>query len=448
MVVIHAPRPARRRPCPVAQCTVEAGDHPERVEILAPVALPELDRAATPGGDVDAERVVNAVLADGDGVGRNGRAHHRHRSEGLLRRAVDVRRLEESASLTAQIHVAGREQLDAARRRQQVVRRVRVVGHPGIPDVVVPAGRLEVVPRQRANRSQRGSRHRTGAVGSLVRKREPALRPRRGVAARDPLPIRVRRRVEVVAVGDLRPLARSGEGLLLVLQGRREEHAAFVTGGTGRGVDVVGLRVAIRLRDAGVAADLGAVVALAEDDVDHSGDGVRSIDRRGAVLQHLDALDRGVGDGVQVGRRVCARAARNHAAAVDEHQRAGRAEAAECDADRAVVPVVHLRVDGVALLRQRLEEIADGDAAGGLDLIAADDGDGRRRVQVFAADAGSSDDDLFARGLLRARGRSARDGGLDGRSVGIGCLSVRRGLCLICGRRRRRGLRGGHSRSR
>ncbi|CRP40003.1 hypothetical protein PAERUG_E5_London_17_VIM_2_12_12_00506 [Pseudomonas aeruginosa] len=42
------------------------------------------------------------------------------------------------------------------------------------------------------------------------------------------------------------------------------------------------------------------MVGRLEDDIDHPGDGVRAVLRRGAVAQHLDALDGGERDGIQV----------------------------------------------------------------------------------------------------------------------------------------------------
>ena len=79
------------------------------------------------------------------------------------------------------------------------------------------------------------------------------------------------------------------------------------------------------------------MVGASELDVDHAGDRVRSILRRGAVAQHLDAADREARDQVEVDRRAAAadRAVdveqrRNVAAlAVDQDQGLVRAEAAQ-----------------------------------------------------------------------------------------------------------------------
>ena len=54
---------------------------------------------------------------------------------------------------------------------------------------------------------------------------------------------------------------------------------------------------------AGVQGDAAAVVAALEHDVDHAGNGVGAVLRRGTVAQHFNAQDRGDRDRVQVHRR-------------------------------------------------------------------------------------------------------------------------------------------------
>src|SRR4029078_11960600 len=49
-----------------------------------------------------------------------------------------------------------------------------------------------------------------------------------------------------------------------------------------------------------IGVDLHAFEVLARDDVHHAGDGIRAIDGRGAVFQHLDALDDADRDGVEI----------------------------------------------------------------------------------------------------------------------------------------------------
>src|SRR5690606_30578050 len=73
-----------------------------------------------------------------------------------------------------------------------------------------------------------------------------------------------------------------------------------------------------------VQFDVAALHVLPGDDVDHAGDGIRAVDRRGTVLQHLDAVDQGERNGVEVHRRAHARARGlvDPADAVDQHQHA------------------------------------------------------------------------------------------------------------------------------
>ena len=68
---------------------------------------------------------------------------------------------------------------------------------------------------------------------------------------------------------------------------------------------------------------LDALEAAAQDDVDHTGDGVRTVDGRGAILEHLDALHRVQGNGAQVHKTalpVIGQAVRRQPSAVDQHQ--------------------------------------------------------------------------------------------------------------------------------
>src|SRR5690606_15135306 len=86
-----------------------------------------------------------------------------------------------------------------------------------------------------------------------------------------------------------------------------------------------------------VQLDVAALHVPAGDDVDHAGDGVGAVDRRGAVLQHLDAVDQGERNGVDVDRRTHAgcRGFSDPAEAVDQHQHALGAEVALVDRGRA-----------------------------------------------------------------------------------------------------------------
>src|SRR5206468_2295147 len=109
--------------------------------------------------------------------------------------------------------------------------------------------------------------------------------------------------------------------------------------------------------------------------------------------------------------------------AVDQDERAVRAEAAQVDPSRAIAAVIDLRVDRVALRGQLLQDLADVGDAGGLELLAVDDRDRCRRGQLLALDQRAGDrDDLFGRAaslvlgelgeLLVGEVRSRRDGWL------------------------------------
>ena len=95
------------------------------------------------------------------------------------------------------------------------------------------------------------------------------------VCAVDRVRVRAGRQEQVVV---LRVVERHGDGGLVVGDAAHQVAGALlIAAGPGR--------------DAVVGSDLPTVVVLLEDDVDHTTDGVRAIDGRGAVLQHLDALD-------------------------------------------------------------------------------------------------------------------------------------------------------------
>ena len=100
------------------------------------------------------------------------------------------------------------------------------------------------------------------------------------------------------------------------------------------------------------------------------------------------------GDQIQIHRVVRATAAGDIAATIEEHQRAWSAQAAQVHARRTVT-VVARAVDGVAVLRQSLQKVADRYLAAGLDLLPADDRNGGWRRQVLAGNARTGDDEFL-----------------------------------------------------
>ena len=213
------------------------------------------------------------------------------------------------------------------------------------------------------------------------------------------------------------PVGDDGEGGLVLL-GAGEERAA-----DDRGVDAAGVVAVARGQHA-----LGEV--LLQDDVHHAGDGVGAVDGRGAVLQHLDALDRGDGNHVHVdellgaearGAAALAERRERHAPAVEEDERGIDAEPAHRDAGRAGRGGVD------AILREALradlgdlaEEIGQVRLAGGLDFRGREHAeiggaDGLAGAEVGAGDRKRIERDRLANGRrLRAeeRGRSRGDKG-------------------------------------
>src|SRR5207245_3246969 len=91
--------------------------------------------------------------------------------------------------------------------------------------------------------------------------------------------------------GLVRPASIAQPRVLLIEVTRGEHGTRGVAAGPGGDVRIERLGIALA-RGAILRAQVGAAVALAGDDVDDAGDCIRSVDRRGPVLQHLDALDR------------------------------------------------------------------------------------------------------------------------------------------------------------
>src|SRR5688572_6869018 len=170
--------------------------------------------------------------------------------------------------------------------------------------------------------------------------------------------------------------------------------------------------------DRGFAAD----VVLAQDEVDHAGDRIGAVDRGGAFLQHLDALDRRDRDVVDVdGRAVGQSPAGSDALAVDQDQGALRAQAAQRYAGNAAsARAGRRRLHAVAVALQRdvqaLQELLDVRGAGSFDFFARDDLDRQGGFGVDASQRGTGDFYPFYR--LGQDGRS-QEGPKDyGRSNG------------------------------
>lgn len=143
------------------------------------------------------------------------------------------------------------------------------------------------------------------------------------------------------------------------------DQAAALPGLAGGQGEVASIAIAFAA-GAEVAAELHTVELAAQDEIDHTADGVGAIDRRGAVAEHFDALDHAGRNRVDV--------VVGQTNTVDQHQRAFVAQAAQRNGRRTgAAAVVGVRVGGVASDRwQLLQQVADRGLAGGGDLFLAD----------------------------------------------------------------------------
>ena len=150
-----------------------------------------------------------------------------------------------------------------------------------------------------------------------------------------------------------------------------------------------------RLLVVGAGAD--ALEALAGNDIDHAGQRIGTVDGRGAVLDHFDTLDHIGRNRIEVDKRFLATIGKSivrDALAIDQHQRRALAQAAHGSARGAACKAARLAVvaQGAAIERgQRIEDLAHGIGAGGLDFVTAHDRDRRRRLGVHALDIGTGD---------------------------------------------------------
>ncbi|MNV05596.1 hypothetical protein D3C71_959390 [compost metagenome] len=339
-----------------------------------------LDRATEPGGDLITDRVVVALAADVDRVGRLRGGGQRVAGDLALGITLGVhhRRLEgdvvvdlEAAGgedrlglgLLGQHHLLGGVETVVDRHGVVVVRQIARIGADAL--TVIGAGVIqdvgfavvvETAPRTgRAQRVQRVCR----AVGGAGQR--TILRPHR---------------------------------LLLGVAGAEQDRGTLTGGAEGEGVGFL-LTVATAVL-ADQAADFRAFEVGAQDDVDHAGDGVGAVDRRGAILQHFDALDQRGRDGGHVGE---AGQARGPTLAVDQHQGALLAQVVQVD-----VLATLFRVGGQhgglaeglgAGDGQVLQDVADADQAGLLDLLGGHREDRLGGFDVDRADARTGDLDAI-----------------------------------------------------
>ncbi|PAV69899.1 hypothetical protein WR25_23229 [Diploscapter pachys] len=210
-----------------------------------------------------------------------------------------------------------------------------------------------------------------------------------------------------------------------------------IAGAGGQRQALVG--VIATLRNARFDAAGDALERTLGDDVDHARDRVRAIAGRGAVAQHVDALDDVVRDGVEVdevARTVIRQRIVSGAQAVEQHQRRVGRQAAQRHRRRTrsecAIGGERVGQRRAVVRRQRLDARLHGVDAAHVEVLGRDRAD-RRRAGIGAADDRAGDDDVVAGRRFLRLGWGLRCGG---------CGLIRR----IGGRLRSRGgLRRGNA---
>src|SRR4029079_12705999 len=97
-----------------------------------------------------------------------------------------------------------------------------------------------------------------------------------------------------------RPVTRSNAAVLLVIDRRERVERLRTPIAVAQGGVVMRAVAAGMLRRAVLRVRLGAVILLAHDEIDDARNGVATVDRGRAILEHLDAVDRGQRYEVQI----------------------------------------------------------------------------------------------------------------------------------------------------
>ncbi len=178
-----------------------------------------------------------------------------------------------------------------------------------------------------------------------------------------------------------------------------------------REVAVAGITVP---RNPALATDTHSVKVALGHEVHDAGHAVRTVDRRDAAGQHIDALDEIQWHGVDV-HRSRAGHARHMSTAVYQHECPVDAEIAQVQQVQAgIARPYHLVSGGVIAggrvhqrraLRQQVHEVR---VAGLLDVLRFVAHDGIRRVALWSGYARARDDDGFQFAVLETVGRQGR----------------------------------------
>ena len=150
------------------------------------------------------------------------------------------------------------------------------------------------------------------------------------------------------------------------------------------------------------------------DEVHDPGNGVRAVERRCAILENLKAANSDAGDcaDIHADVGVC-----HVATSVDQHQRAGRAEAPQVNGVNAFVSLtagtVKLVRFGQVTVRniEVSHHLSDGGVADIHEVLLANHIDGQGRVLRGATDKGAGDHHLFDRLLRENHGGCGQNGG-------------------------------------
>jgi len=357
------------------------------VEIRIIVAVIAFDN---PAGLVGYERI--ALRAE-NFTRRSGRAGEERAAGITLRIGAAVLGLDERHERFADFEVA--DQVDAI--AIQLWRQAELSAGPEVVAIAAdkgaercPANASPGLPRERAVRIEEIRR-----VSSATVERFPfKVQERALIAVKRVANVLEELRVEhaITAVDGSRWIGVDGDEAIGVAQVRAARPVVIV---------LVGIfEVDGNVAGAALGAELDAFVVILEDEVDDAGDRVRTVDRRIAAGDDVDPLDEVSRDGVHVRRvGVEQHVARNVAAAVDENQRALRAEAAQIEQVQtgSAEELGRVRLaERAAQGRKVVEGVTDRDAAGFEELFAADRSHRNGGFEVGTTDARTGNDDFLA----------------------------------------------------
>ena len=364
------------------QTAFQTGRDVPGIDILLVDARTAFDRAATDEDEVavgvegEAERIEGIGAIDRNGVGQptstGTRADEdRFRCSLVGRLTCVVQGLQIPGGVVGEFHPHLTEQTGALARRQQQVE-LREVEAIGTREILEAArGRVgRIVDRTTAEPVGQGQIELV--VGVRINKDEAAAR--RGRAAAGDAGTRHRK---------ARLLAVTRQDLFLVVATRGDEETGAVGAAAVGDIAAGGFAITF-VPLAVIEVDQSTFQVAAGDHVDHTGNGVGAIDRRGAVFQHFDTLDDAERNGVQIDRRTDARGRRlvDPADAIDQYQHALGAEVTQIDRGRTrthaaaigriaeIAAGIEFGVERGATAGQLLQHVADALQATGFELFA------------------------------------------------------------------------------